>query len=165
MRTHAFERQTWLDAPLDRVFAFFSDARNLERLTPPFVGFEILTPTPVEMRVGALIDYRIRLHGLPLRWRSEITAWEPPFRFVDEQRRGPYRQWIHEHRFEARDGGTLVTDTVRYSVLGGALIERLFVRRDIRRIFDYRTARLAELFPSGVPAPVGTANASQATSA
>jgi ligand-binding SRPBCC domain-containing protein len=103
--------QTRIDlaAPLSEVFPFFADAYNLERITPSFLSFKVLTPAPIEMRPGTLIDYRLRVRGAPLRWRSEITAWEPPYRFVDEQRRGPYRAWIHEHRFEERDGRTIAS--------------------------------------------------------
>jgi ligand-binding SRPBCC domain-containing protein len=132
---------------MDEVFAFFSDARNLERITPPWVRFEILTPGEIPMKKGALIDYKIRLYGVPIRWQSEITAWEPDRRFVDEQRRGPYRLWVHEHRFEEKDGGTLVTDEVRYAVPGGPLVDSLFVAGDIARIFEYRKRRLEEIFP------------------
>ncbi len=153
MRTRRLFRSTHIDRPLDEVFEFFADAGNLEALTPPWLSFEILTPRPLTMAVGTLIDYRIRLRGLPMRWRSEITVWEPPHRFVDEQLRGPYRRWSHLHRFRERDGGTDVIDDVEYAVWGGALIERVFVRRDLRRIFDYRQQRLPELLASGgVPA-------------
>ena len=86
------------------------------------------------------------MHGVPIRWQSEITAWDPPRRFVDEQRRGPYKLWVHEHRFQAKDGGTQVADDVRYAVLGGWLMERLFVRRDIERIFQFRRQKQLELF-------------------
>ena len=141
------ETAQWIPRGRDEVFAFFSDAHNLESITPPMLRFEVLSRRPIEMRAGRLIDYRIRLRGLPLRWQSEITSWEPPHRFVDEQRRGPYRAWIHEHRFEDRDGGTLVTDRVRYRVLGGAVADRLVVRRDLRAIFQYRRKRLEELLP------------------
>jgi ligand-binding SRPBCC domain-containing protein len=134
-----------LDAPPAEVFPFFADARNLEALTPPWLRFEVETPAPVAMRAGALIDYRLRVHGLPLRWRSEITAWDPPHLFVDEQRRGPYRAWRHEHRFTAQGEGTLVEDAVTYAVRGGALVDALFVRRDLDRIFAFRRqALLAE---------------------
>ncbi len=104
------------------------------------------------MQAGTLIDHKLRVRGIPLRWRTLISTWEPPFRFVDEQLRGPYRQWIHEHTFEERDGGTLTRDVVRYSVFGGALVDRLFVRRDVEKIFTYRTQRLLELLG---PAPAG----------
>ncbi len=141
------EAQLFLVHPLEIVFPFFADAGNLETLTPPWLRFEILTPLPIHMSAGALIEYRLRLHGLPLRWQSEITAWEPPHRFVDEQRRGPYRQWIHEHTFIERDGGSEVRDFVRYSVLGGRLADFLFVQHDVRRIFEYRAWKLRALFP------------------
>lgn len=97
------------------------------------------------MRPGALIDYRIRLHGWPMSWRTEICDWDPPFRFIDQQLRGPYRQWIHEHRFEPNGGGTLCVDHVRYAVLGGALINRLFVRSDVERIFAHRQKVIRQL--------------------
>ena len=116
------ETSCFLDYPIDEVFRFFQDAHNLEALTPDFLKFEVLTPKPIEMRTGALIDYRIRLRGIPLRWRTEITDWNPPHSFVDQQLRGPYRQWHHTHEFVEQDGGTLCTDRVRYRVLGGALI-------------------------------------------
>jgi ligand-binding SRPBCC domain-containing protein len=138
-------REQWFPRPLEEVFAFFADARNLETITPPWLGFEVLTPDPIEMRPGTLLDYRLRLHGLPLRWRTEISLWQPPRRFVDEQRRGPYREWVHEHTFEAADGGTLVGDHVSYRVPGGRLVHELVVRRDVARIFDFRRDRLAVL--------------------
>ena len=144
MRTFRLSSEVWLPRPIEDVFGFFSDARNLEALTPPTLRFEILTPSPIRMEVGTLIDYKLRLRGIPVRWRSEITAWEPPYRFVDEQRRGPYRLWVHEHRFEAKDGGTLAKDLVEYAVPGGALVNRLFVARDVRGIFEYRTEKLRE---------------------
>jgi len=148
MKTHSFTTEMWLKPPLEEVFSFFSDARNLERITPPWVRFQILTSGEIPMRLGALIDYRIRVHGVPLRWQSEITLWEPGRRFVDEQRRGPYRLWIHEHRFSAKDGGTLVEDRVEYAVPGGALVNRLFVANDVAKIFEYRKRKLEEIFPS-----------------
>lgn len=128
------------------VFPFFSDAGNLERLTPDSLKFEIITPQPIEMKAGALIDYRLKIRGLPVKWRTEISVWEPPFCFVDRQVRGPYRWWIHEHRFEERDGGTWCTDTVRYGVPGGALINWLVVERDVRKIFEFRQRQLMNLF-------------------
>jgi ligand-binding SRPBCC domain-containing protein len=135
-----------LPQPLENVFPFFSDARNLERLTPDWLKFEVLTPGPVEMAVGTLIEYRLRLRGLPIRWRSEITAWEPPYRFVDEQRRGPYRAWIHEHTFEEREGQTLARDRVLYDHLGGRLINRLLVAPDVAKIFAFRRQKMEEIF-------------------
>lgn len=141
-----FLREILLRAPLEEVFAFFSDAANLERLTPPWLSFQIVTPQPISMAVGTRIDYRLRLHGIPISWTSEITAWEPPHRFVDEQRRGPYRTWIHEHRFEAAEAGTMAYDTVRYAVPGGALVARIFVRPDLERIFEHRHQVMRQIF-------------------
>src|SRR5579871_1189275 len=122
MRIHTLQSEVWVPHPREEVFAFFSRAENLEVLTPPWLHFSILSPGPISMRAGTRIRYRLRLHGIPLQWESEITAWDPPYRFVDEQMRGPYRRWIHEHQFLDRDGGTAVRDTVQYSVAGGALI-------------------------------------------
>lgn len=136
----------WLPQPVDKVFPFFADAHNLEAITPPFLHFRVLTPAPIKMTPGTRIDYRLRLHGVPLGWQSEITRWDPPRGFVDEQRRGPYKAWVHTHRFTAKDGGTLVEDEVRYDVVGGRWIEALFVRRDVARIFAYRAERLRERF-------------------
>ena len=138
-----------LPTPLADVFEFFSNAYNLEEITPPWLHFALLTPAPIDMKRGTLIDYRLRLHGLPIRWRTKITVWEPPHRFVDEQLRGPYRYWRHEHDFEERDGETIARDQVDYSVLGGALIHRLLVKSDLRRIFDYRGNVLARRFAYG----------------
>ena len=110
------------------------------------MSFEILTKAPVQMQVGARIDYRLRLRGIPIRWQSEITVWEPPRRFVDEQRRGPYRVWRHEHTFAERDGGTLVGDRVEYETPGGPLVHRFLVRPDLVKVFAYRQERFKELF-------------------
>jgi len=146
MRLLKFEAEQWLAKPVEVVFDFFSNARNLRTLIPPWLNFVIRTPGLVEMRAGALIDYRLKIHGIPLGWQTEITAWNPPHRFVDEQRRGPYKVWIHEHRFEPRDGGTLARDFVLYLPPGGSLMDRLFVRKDIERIFQFRREKLQELF-------------------
>lgn len=149
MKAYTLQVEQWLPRPLEEVFAFFADAHNLQALTPPWVHFHILTPAPIAMRAGTLIDYRIRVHGFPIRWRTEIQEWSPPHRFVDVQLRGPYRLWHHTHTFEARDGGTLCRDEVRYRPFGGALIQRLFVRGDVERIFAFRRDKLAALFPAG----------------
>jgi hypothetical protein len=140
------QSETWLPRRQSEIFPFFAEARNLQELTPPWLKFEVLTPAPIVMRPGALIDYRITVHGLPLRWRTEITDWDSPHRFVDVQLRGPYTLWHHTHTFEERDGGTLCGDVVRYRPRGGTLINWLFVRRDVERIFCYRQQRMKELF-------------------
>lgn len=151
-RTHRLERSQFVERPLPAVFAFFSDARNLEAVTPPELRFRILTPSPIEMRPGAIIDYELRLHGIPFRWRSEIVAWEEGRRFVDIQRKGPYALWEHTHSFEAADGGTIIHDSVRYRLPFGPLGElahRARVRRDVERIFDYRQSVIERVLPPG----------------
>ncbi|MCA9288484.1 MAG: SRPBCC family protein [Phycisphaerales bacterium] len=144
------ETEVFVARPIDRVFEFFGDAGNLERITPAFLRFSIVTPRPIEMRPGTLIDYRLRLHGLPLRWRTLISAWEPPHRFVDEQIRGPYRLWRHEHTFEAAevDGvpGTTCRDRVEYAHWGTGLGERLMVRPNLERIFAFRQRAILDVF-------------------
>jgi ligand-binding SRPBCC domain-containing protein len=152
MKFHELHVELWVPSPLAEVFQFFSDASNLETLTPPWMQFRIITPLPIEMKIGTLIDYRLRVHGVPLRWRSEISRWEPPHRFVDEQRRGPYRVWHHEHTFEERDGGTLLRDAVRYAVPFDFLVHQWVVRPDLDRIFEYRHHRIQELFGKKMPA-------------
>ncbi len=139
------ETRVFLPRPLDVVFPFFADAGNLESITPPWLRFEVLTPLPITMCAGAIIQYRLALHGIAVRWHTEITVWEPPFRFVDEQRLGPYRKWIHEHTFAECVGGSEMRDFVRYLVPGGWLGNSLFVRRDVRRIFEYRARKMRDL--------------------
>ena len=144
---HVLERSQTLPGDPDEVFAFFADAFNLEAITPPWLGFRIVTPRPIDMRKGALIEYRLRLHRVPVRWLTRIEAWEPGVRFVDAQIRGPYKLWHHTHTFEPHPEGTLVRDRVRYEMpLGpaGELTHRLFVARDLGRIFDHRQAAVAE---------------------
>ena len=136
----------WFPAPLEKVFPFFADAFNLEAITPPWLNFEVLTPRPFQMQQGRLIDYKLRLHAIPIKWKTEISVWEPPNRFVDRQLSGPYRLWVHEHTFESYNGGTRVVDRVEYQVPGGALVHALVVRRDLNRIFTYRRKILAEHF-------------------
>jgi ligand-binding SRPBCC domain-containing protein len=146
VNVHVLEREQVLPGPPGAVFPFFADARNLEAITPPLLRFEVVTPEPIEMRVGTLIQYRLRLHGVPVRWLTSIQAWEPPHRFVDVQVRGPYALWHHTHEFEPHGADTLMRDTVRYAVGFGPLGElarRLFVTRDVEAIFEFRRAALA----------------------
>lgn len=139
----------WLPLPPEKLFTFFGDAHNLERITPDLLGFKVLTPAPIDMHAGTLIDYKLRVRGIPLRWRTRIEAWEPPRRFVDLQLRGPYKRWHHTHTFEPHDGGTLCTDRVLYRPPGGPLaplINKLAVQRDVVKIFEHRARWLAEHF-------------------
>lgn len=144
---HILERRQRVELPIEEAFAFYGDARNLERITPPLLRFKVTTPEPIEMGVGTLIEYRLRLHRVPVRWRTRIEAWEPPRRFVDAQLEGPYSLWEHTHTFEEDGpGATIIEDRVRYSIPFGPLGElanRLLVRRDLRRIFDYRRDAVA----------------------
>jgi ligand-binding SRPBCC domain-containing protein len=141
---HTIRYEQLLPLDIETIFSFFADAANLDRLTPPWLHFQILSQLPVLMTPGALIDYRLRLRGISINWQSEITVWEPPYRFVDEQRRGPYRLWQHAHTFEAiTDNATLVRDEVRYAVPGGAVVN-LAVKPELERIFRFRHERLQE---------------------
>ncbi len=146
MKTFLLKREIWLPRPRAEVFAFFSEARNLQTITPDWLKFEVLTPGALQMRVGLLIDYRITVHGFPIRWRTEIAEWNPPDHFTDIQLRGPYSVWRHHHTFVERDGGTLCGDEVLYRPKGGWLMDWLFVRRDLHRIFSYREQRLVQMF-------------------
>lgn len=146
------QREQWLDRPCNEVFAFFADAGNLEAITPPWLRFRILTPRPIEMRAGTLIDYALRIRGCPVRWRTRIELWEPPLRFIDCQLRGPYRVWRHLHEFFAEGDRTRMVDTVDYALpwgLAGTWAHRLWVRSDLERIFDYRRERIEQLFRRG----------------
>ena len=149
MRLHTLVREQELPGTPAELFPLFADARNLEAITPPLLRFEIVTPGEMEMRPGALIAYRMRLHGVPVRWLTSIEEWEPPHRFVDQQLEGPYAFWHHTHElFPSGAAATRMRDTIRYAIgFGplGALAHRLLVRRDLEAIFDYRAARVAEI--------------------
>lgn len=162
---YVLETEITLPRTLDEVFPFFANPENLEAITPPWLNFQILTPRPIPMRPGAIIDYKIRLRGIPIRWRTVIAAYEPPRMFIDMQIKGPYLLWEHTHTFEPvhREGrfvGTRIGDRVRYlpldiprSVPGlGGLIHRLMVRPDLEKIFAYRQQRMRELLaPETIP--------------
>jgi len=146
MRTYQLQTSLWVPQPRERIFAFFSDPKNLERITPPWLHFEILSPSEFAVHRGTRIDYRLCIRGLPIRWQSEIIICEPPTCFVDQQTRGPYRLWVHEHTFSEHEGGTMAADNVVYAVPGGTLIQKLFVALDLDRIFHYRRAALEHIF-------------------
>ncbi len=152
---HTLRRSQRLPGGTPEVFEFFADAGNLEAITPPLLRFEIVTPRPIEMRVGAIIEYKLRLHGARLRWLTRIEEWEPGVRFVDMQLAGPYRLWHHTHEFEPDGhGGTVMRDVVRYALPYWPLGElgMPLVRRDLDRIFDFRAAEVARRL-TGSPAP------------
>lgn len=151
MKIHVLEREQRLPGSPCDVFAYFADAHNLEAITPPLLRFAVVTPAPVLMGRGTLIRYRLRVHGVPVSWLTEITHWDPPHRFVDEQRTGPYALWQHTHSFEADGDETIMRDVVRYAIgFGalGALADRL-VGRDLARIFDFRAAACAAACDAG----------------
>jgi ligand-binding SRPBCC domain-containing protein len=149
MRIFTLEREQVLPGTPDEVFPFFADARNLEAITPPILRFEVVTPGEIPMRVGTLIQYRLTLRGIGVDWLTSIQEWDPPWRFVDVQVRGPYALWHHTHEFAEADDGTstVMRDTVRYAIgFGpfGALAARAFVHRDVTTIFDFRRAAVVE---------------------
>jgi ligand-binding SRPBCC domain-containing protein len=149
MKVFTLQRTQTVPASLDEVFGFFRLPENLARVTPAWLNFRILTPSPIEMRVGTLIDYTIGWLGLTMRWTTLITAYDPPHRFVDEQLKGPYSFWHHTHTFFEKDGVTAMTDTVRYALpfgVVGALAHALVVRRQVEHIFEYRTKIIAQEF-------------------
>jgi ligand-binding SRPBCC domain-containing protein len=145
-------RTQWFPDPLGRVFPFFERPENLAVITPPDLAFRIRTPGPLEMKEGALIDYSIRVAGVPMRWRSRISEYDPPRGFVDSQVVGPYRFWIHAHRFREENGGTTVSDEIRYALPFGPFgraAHAVFVRRQLEGIFDYRREALERIRASG----------------
>ena len=149
MKSYTHHSEVIVPAPLEEVFEFFSNAENLLKLTPSQLKFRILTPLPIHMAEGALIDYRLSILGVPMHWTSKITVWEPGVRFADEQLRGPYKSWVHEHAFEACDGGTKVIDNVDYAPPGAflsQLVQTFFVGPQVAAIFKYRNKVIKEIF-------------------
>ena len=137
---HTFTTSMSLPLPRDQVFAFFAEATNLQRMTPPELGFEIVTPLPIHLREGTRIAYRLRLFGIPFAWQSQIQHWHPPEEFVDIQLRGPYKRWVHTHRFREESGATMIEDEVQYALPYWPIGELVYplVRLQLARIFRYR---------------------------
>jgi ligand-binding SRPBCC domain-containing protein len=151
MAEHILERRQIIERPREEVFEFFSDAGNLEKITPPELNFHIITPQPIDLKKGALIDYRLKLRGIPITWKTEITEWNPPFAFVDSALKSPYKQWIHLHRFsDGANGETIMEDRVRYRLplepFGD--LAHWYVRKELNYIFDFRRKIVEQIFPS-----------------
>lgn len=149
METRILQKETIIARPVKEIFEFFTNAENLNIITPSFIGFKILTNLPIKMMKGTLIEYRIKLNGIPVKWKTEITKWDPPYLFEDTQIKGPYKIWIHEHKFEELGQKTLMTDTVKYLSYGGLLEfipNILFVKNNVKKIFDYREMKIHEIF-------------------
>jgi len=145
--THHLSARLELPLPIDRVFAFFGDAANLERITPPELHFRILTPQPIAMAPGTLIDYQLRLFGARFNWRTKIADWNPPHQFVDIQLKGPYREWVHTHRFSSNGRGTTILDDVHYRLPLSPLGDIAYpaVKLQLARVFRYRTRAITRL--------------------
>jgi ligand-binding SRPBCC domain-containing protein len=149
MKTFEINMKQYINKPLDVVFQFFSKPENLEMITPKSLSFNILTPIPIRMEKGSLIDYTIRLFGIPIHWRSLISDYEPPFRFVDQQIKGPYTFWHHTHTFQAVEGGVEIIDKIKYSLpMGwlGTLVHSIWVRKDLEKIFEHRKTVIQNYF-------------------
>jgi ligand-binding SRPBCC domain-containing protein len=151
MSEHTLQRTLTLDLPRREVFDFFADAGNLERITPPELKFHITTPQPIDIKKGALIDYELKLRGFPVKWQTVISVWNPPFEFVDEALRSPYKQWIHRHTFtELEKNKTLIEDEVKYRLPFAPFgdLTHWFVRRELNYIFDFRQKTVTEILGS-----------------
>jgi ligand-binding SRPBCC domain-containing protein len=147
--TYTLHRELLVPRPLSEVFEFFSRAENLQRVTPPWLHFTMRTPTPIQMGPGAVIEYSIRVRGIPLRWRTLIESLNPPHQFVDVQAKGPYKLWRHTHTFAQVPGGTMISDHVEYELpfgIIGRLVNRLQVSRDLAKVFDYRSDQVLRIF-------------------
>jgi len=142
-----FEIEMIIPDKLNNVFAFFSTADNLQIITPPWLHFIILTPTPLEIQKGRIIDYKLSLYGFPFKWQTEITVWNPPHQFIDEQIKGPYRKWKHLHYFESRGNQTYMRDHVTYEIpVFPKILNKLFVSKNVEQIFNYRRKKINEIF-------------------
>ncbi|MBN2367361.1 MAG: SRPBCC family protein [Calditrichaeota bacterium] len=149
MKTYSITFSTFIPVSQEDIFDFFSRAENLSILSPPHLQFNILTPQPIIMKPGTIIDYRLNIYRIPVHWKTEISVWEPPNRFVDIQLKGPYKKWIHEHQFESYNNGTIIRDNIEYALYGRILapvLNYLFVRRDIQKIFGFRENKLQTIF-------------------
>ncbi|GAB4175444.1 MAG: SRPBCC family protein [Calditrichia bacterium] len=153
MVEHIYQNEIFLPATLEQAFAFFQNVQNLAKITPPWVHFEIITPPPLDIYEGREYEYKLKVNGIPMHWKTLISVWEPPHRFVDVQLKGPYKTWVHEHSFFERENGVLMIDTVRYQLpLGfiGELIHIMQVKKFIKQIFEYRNQIISAVFSGDV---------------
>jgi ligand-binding SRPBCC domain-containing protein len=149
MKIYKLEREQVINKPIEQVFAFFEKPENLATITPPSMQFNILTPFPLDMKTGSIIDYAIKIFGFRIHWRTIIAGYDPPSGFVDEQLKGPYAFWRHKHQFEKIENGSLIRDKVNYALpFGylGRLVHMIFVKRQLQHIFNYRSTAIKEIF-------------------
>jgi len=149
MNQLTLQKSQWINKPVSEVFAFFSEAQNLERITPPYLQFKILNTSTKGITKNTLIDYRLKLHGIPFHWKTRINDFIPNKMFIDEQLKGPYKKWVHTHSFKEKDGGTLIEDNVIYEIPGGIVGEFLlksYIKKDLEKIFTYRQEIIKEIF-------------------
>ncbi len=149
MAEHILERKQIIYRPRDEVFEFFADAKNLERITPPELNFKITTLEPIEIQKWTIIDYKLKLRGLPITWKTEISQWNPPFDFIDSALKSPYKQWIHLHKFSVGDNGeTIMEDIVRYRLPFEPFgdVAHFYVKKELNYIFNYRYKIVEQIF-------------------
>lgn len=148
-KNYIFTQETFIEQPLETVFEFFSQAENLDKITPKFLKFQFITPLPIEIKENTHIDYKLHLMGVPFKWKTLISVWQPPHKFVDIQLKGPYKKWEHTHEFKEMDGGTLMTDRVEYQLpfsIFGRMAHGIFVEQQIKDIFAYRKEMMKVFF-------------------
>ena len=149
MKYYKLLKSQFIDKPINEVFSFFEKPENLQEITPLYLNFKIITPSPIKMEVGQIISYNIKLRGIPIKWNSLISSYDPPNSFIDQQIKGPYAIWHHTHRFKEQDGGTLIEDEVKYAIpfgIVGRILNYLFIKNDLKKIFQYREERIALIF-------------------
>lgn len=149
MKYYKLVKSQFIDTPINEVFSFFEKPENLQEITPPYLNFKIITPSPIKMEEGQVISYKIKLRGIPLTWKSLISLYDPPNSFIDEQIRGPYAIWHHTHTFKEEDGGTMIEDEVKYAIpfsIIGRICNHLFIKNDLNKIFQYRKEKISLIF-------------------
>lgn len=149
MKYYKLVKSQFIEKPINEVFSFFEKPENLQEITPPYLNFKIITPSPIKMEVGQVISYKIKLRGIPIKWNSLISSYDPPNSFIDQQIKGPYAIWHHTHRFKEQDGGTLIEDEVKYAIpfsILGRILNYIFIKNDLKKIFLYREEKIGLIF-------------------